>query len=941
RSYKDGRIPRRDSKSFWKFVLDTCNDKALMLLTITVLTSLVIALYQKFTGQHQVGDTSARWTESMAIIAAVAVVIVTGSFTDWQMERHFIRRMAYRVLHLKPGDVTDVDGLLLRGTGVQCDEFAATHEAGFFPKDSAEKVSADVKEGKVVIEADSFIHSGSRVMNGEGTLLVTGTGHLQVTLLQSKLNEIAERIARLVGVTSFVLLVTLLVTFCTKLPQNTGAALSKAQEVLDILIAVIIFIIVGVPQGLPLAPTMALAFAIPGMRGTNNFVRYLKGCDVLGNATTICSGVAGIVSRSKSIVVAGTVGNGFRFERSRTAASEKSAQEFTPQQIASELAKDTQDLLLKSISLNSTAFEGDVDGVSTFIGSKVETALLMFAREFLALDSVSEERVNGKILQLIPFDYGRKCMGVVAQLENGKARLYVKGASEILLSKCTRLLKSPDQDSSSGRLRASDIESIDALIKGYTSRSLTVIGLGYRDFDIWPLPEARRSEDNSSDAVLEEVFTEMCFIGLVAIQEPLIAGVPEAARDCQRAGVFLRLVTSHEKLTACAIAKECGILHDEGIAMEGPEFLKLDKEEQNKIIPSLQVLASSSSKEKQILVERLKDLGETVAVIGEDTKDASVLNVADIGFSIEGPGAGIAKEGSGIHSVASNFPSIVEALKWGRAVSYAVKRFLQFQLTVTITIGVLVFFTAVVSAHQKPLFTAVQLLWINLVKDTLAALALVTDPPQNSILDRAPDRRGSRIVSSAMWKMIIGQTIYQLGVTFSLRYTATRLAVVEEQEYIHALVFNTFVWMQIFNLWNNRRLDNNLNVFEGLTRHWLFFGINAILCGGQVLIVFFGGTPFSIPTTTSEGRLPQSGLQWGIAIGFGLASIPVGAMIRCFRNRFVWSCIRGIFERRDNSVHHSIALDEEKSNRNNTHFGDVSNDLRFIKFNGGRLKNLE
>ncbi len=297
----------------------------------------------------------------------------------------------------------------------------------------------------------------------------------------------------------------------------------------------------------------------------------------------------------------------------------------------------------------------------------------------------------------------------------------------------------------------------------------------------------------------------MIFVAVVGIKDPLRDGVREAVRDCQRAGVVVRMVTGDNKLTAQAIAKDCGILQPNSIVMEGPEFRNRSKAEQFEIIPRLHVLARSSPEDKRILVLRLKEMGETVAVTGDGTNDAPALKLADVGFSMGISGTEVAKEASAIILMDDTFNSIVKALKWGRSVNDAVKRFLQFQLTVNVTAVVLTFVSAVSSTNETSVLTAVQLLWVNLIMDTLAALALATDPPQDSVLDRKPERKGASIISTTMWKMIIGQAIYQLVITFLLYYGATVILPPNDPDpdptQINTLVFNTFVWMQIFNQW--------------------------------------------------------------------------------------------------------------------------------------------
>jgi Ca2+-transporting ATPase len=295
----------------------------------------------------------------------------------------------------------------------------------------------------------------------------------------------------------------------------------------------------------------------------------------------------------------------------------------------------------------------------------------------------------------------------------------------------------------------------------------------------------------------------MVFLAIVGIQDPLRPGVREAVETCQKAGVTVRMVTGDNITTAKAIAADCGIFTAGGIVMEGPAFRKLSTRERDQIIPKLQVLARSSPEDKRILVKRLKELGETVAVTGDGTNDAPALKGADVGFSMGIAGTEVAKEASAIILMDDNFASIVKAMMWGRAVNDAVKKFLQFQVTVNITAVLLTFISSVSSGTEESVLTAVQLLWVNLIMDTLAALALATDPPTPSILNRKPEPKSAPLISMTMWKMIIGESIYQLTITLLIHYGAKALWQYEpfEESYTSTFVFNTFVWMQIFNQW--------------------------------------------------------------------------------------------------------------------------------------------
>ena len=305
--------------------------------------------------------------------------------------------------------------------------------------------------------------------------------------------------------------------------------------------------------------------------------------------------------------------------------------------------------------------------------------------------------------------------------------------------------------------------------------------------------------------------------------------------------------------------------------MEGPKFRQLSDEEMDEVLPDLQVHPRSSPEDKCILVKRLKHVGETVAVTGDGTNDGPALKLADVGFSMGIAGTEVAKEASAIILMDDNFSSIVKAVMWGRSVNDAVSKFLQFQITVNITAVILAFVSAVSSPEMHSVLSAVQLLWVNLIMDTFAALALATDPPTEQVLDRKPTLKRAPLITTNMWKMIIGQAIYQLLVTFVLYFAGydflgydTRCignpdvaqCTSDLHTELNTMVFNTFVWMQIFNEFNNRRLDNKLNIFEGMQRNLFFICINCIMVGGQVMIVFVGSTAFQIKGI--DGR------QWAV-----------------------------------------------------------------------------
>ncbi|KAF2688242.1 calcium transporting P-type ATPase-like protein [Lentithecium fluviatile CBS 122367] len=990
RVFSDNRLPVRKPKSILQLAWIAYNDKVLILLTIAAIISLGLGLYQTFGVTHEPGVPKVEWVEGVAIIIAILIVVVVGAANDWQKERQFVKLnrkkedryvkairsgrtreiSVYEVLvgdvvQLEPGDMVPVDGILIQGHGIKCDESSATGESDLLKKTPGDDAFRAIENHESLKKIDPFILSGAKVSEGVGTFMVTATGihssygktmmslrdESEVTPLQAKLNVMATYIAKLGGASALLLFVVLFIEFLVGLRKSTEPPAQKGQNFLNILIVAITVVVVAVPEGLPLAVTLALAFATTRMLKDNNLVRLLRSCETMGNATTICSDKTGTLTQNKMSVVSGTLGTALRFgDRKLKSPSVQvplddgtkgkqtldspvdNTDDVSPSEFVSTLSKEVKAVLEQSIVQNTTAFEGPEGGPDPFIGSKTETALLSFARDHLGMGSVSTGRSNANIVQVVPFDSAIKCSAVAAKLSDGRYRLYVKGASEILLGKCDKIVSDATKELTAMPLSEDNRETLEQVITTYASRSLRTIGLLYRDFESWPPRESRKNDDDPTQAIFQDIFNKMTFLAIVGIQDPLRDGVREAVKDCQGAGVYVRMVTGDNVLTAKAIAEDCGILVPGGLVMEGPTFRKLSKRDMDAAIPKLCVLARSSPEDKRKLVKRLKELGETVAVTGDGTNDAPALKTADVGFSMGIAGTEVAKEASAIILMDDNFASIVKALLWGRAVNDAVKKFLQFQITVNITAVLLTFISAVSSDDQTSVLTAVQLLWVNLIMDTFAALALATDPPTRTLLDRKPDPKSAPLITLRMWKMIIGQSIYQLVVTLILFFGGTKILSYdsqEEKDRMPTLVFNTFVWMQIFNALNNRRLDNRFNVFEGITHNYFFCIILLIMIGGQTLIVFVGGHAFSVTRI--------NGAQWGYSIVLGALSLVVGVIIRLIPDELVRRCIPNFMKRK--RTPELVVSDEYQWNQG---LLEIRDELAFIKkVRGGRLGNLK
>lgn len=732
RVFKDNHLPPPKARSFLHFLWAAYNDKVLMLLTVAAVISLAIGLYQALDTPRTPDNPPVEWVEGVTIVIAIVVIVLVGSINDYQKERQFLRLSEKQqsryvqvirsgksqqisiydilvgdIVHLELGDVVPADGVFIDGHNVKCDESTVTGESDHVRKYPADEVFRAIQNSEVTPKLDPFIISGSRVVEGVGTFLVTATGvnsnhgrtlaSLQVdpdvTPLQRRLEKLAKQITKLGTALALVMFLAMFIKFLIGLKHNTDTPTQKGQQFLNVLIIALTILVIAVPEGLPLAVTLALAFASNRMIRDNNLVRRLKSCETMGNATTICSDKTGTLTQNKMKVIAGIMGAHLQFpEKAENVASSTTPveslsleKEVIPRdaavvglsELAERLSEDAKDLLDNSIAINSTAFEDEEHGQQIFIGSKTESALLLFARDHLGMGPVAVKRSNATIVQLAPFNATRKCMAVVVRLADDTYRMYVKGAPEVLLPKCTRIIEDPTHGVSDVRTTAEDMSTLQEIITGYASRSLRTIGLFYRDFEQWPPEGAHAVDDDGSEVVVEDILNDLVFLAVVGIQDPLRDDVKDAVEACQKAGIVVRMVTGDNVWTARVIALECGILSPNGLVMEGSTFRALSESQLVDVIPRLQVLARSSPEDKRMLVEHLKDLGEVVAVTGDGTNDAGALAVADIGFSMGISGTEIAREAASIILMDDNFSSIVKAIMWGRAVNDAVRKFLQ------------------------------------------------------------------------------------------------------------------------------------------------------------------------------------------------------------------------------------------------------------------------
>ncbi|XP_006772059.1 PREDICTED: plasma membrane calcium-transporting ATPase 4 isoform X1 [Myotis davidii] len=713
------------------------------------------------------------------------------------------------------------------------------------------------------------LNSQEGIDNEEKEKKVVKLPKKEKSVLQGKLTRLAVQIGKAGLIMSAVTVLILILYFVIdnfviqRKPWLAECTPIYIQYFVKFFIIGITVLVVAVPEGLPLAVTISLAYSVKKMMKDNNLVRHLDACETMGNATAICSDKTGTLTMNRMTVVQAYIGNTHY------------------RQVPSPdvLAPKVLDLLVNGISINS-AYTSKIlppekeGGLPRQVGNKTECSLLGFVIDLKQdYQAVRSEVPEEKFYKVYTFNSARKSMSTVIQKPGGGYRMYSKGASEIILRKCNRIL---DKNGEAVPFKSTDRdEVVHTVIEPMASEGLRTICLAYRDFNDVEPPWDHENE----------ILTELTCIAVVGIEDPVRPEVPDAISKCRRAGITVRMVTGDNVNTARAIATKCGIISpgDDFLCLEGKEFNRLirnekgevEQEKLDKIWPKLRVLARSSPTDKHTLVKGIIDstVGEqrqVVAVTGDGTNDGPALKKADVGFAMGIAGTDVAKEASDIILTDDNFTSIVKAVMWGRNVYDSISKFLQFQLTVNV-VAVIVAFTGACITQDSPL-KAVQMLWVNLIMDTFASLALATEPPTDSLLKRRPYGRNKPLISRTMMKNILGHAVYQLTIIFFLVFAGEKFFDIDSgrnaplhsppsQHY--TIVFNTFVLMQLFNEINSRKIHGERNVFGGIFRNLIFCSVVLGTFISQIIIVEFGGKPFSCT------KLSLSQWFWCLFIGIG------------------------------------------------------------------------
>lgn len=971
-TFGSNRKPPTKIKGFCQLACEALNDLILIIMCVAGVGNIIIGMIKD--KDHR--ETA--WIEGFAILLAVFIVVMVQAVNDLKKEKQFqklneeaengksvaILRDGQEdfmpISEVVVGDIVKIrsgmeiagDGIMLSGYNVTVDESSMTGETDAVHKNylaecvrKRNDIQSSGKSSEQNIHAvDSPVMlAGTKVVGGTGYMIVTAVGDRssigkiqklvegdnEPTPLQMKLEKIARDIG-LFGLASAIIVFTiLLIIFLVKGFKDKWSDPEKinyVNKVLDYFMIAITILIVAIPEGLPLAVTLSLAFSVQKMMKENNLVRQLQACETMGGANIICSDKTGTLTKNEMFMT--------NFWNMRDHVVYDTI-ETTYTNYRDFMTEESAKVFENVICLNSTEDPTKKEGNPT------EQATLKYLHG-VGL-KVLQHRERYKPLFESSFSSDRKRMSTVIKFENDKTFVFMKGASEWMLEVSQSFL-----DLQTGEEKDLDLDlknEIESSIKGYAVQSLRTIGLVYKEVS----EEDLDFENYNEKGVFNFEQDGFTMVGICGIKDTIKPEVPEEVLKCHKAGIDVKMVTGDNIVTARAIAKEVNIIspenEDNAIVMEGIDFLNLiggvvcshcrDKdhcncaknkkekkqieqenkkngineevkvrndviqngEEFDKIAEKLKVLARSRPEDKYALVVGLKERGNVVAVTGDGTNDAPALSKADVGFAMNIAGTEVAKQAADILLLDDNFKSIVVAAKWGRNIYDAIKKFLQFQLTVNV-VAVLTTFISAISI-QEPILSAVQMLWINLIMDTLAALALATEPPREELLDRKPHSKKEYIISPKMIKHILVQSVLQTIVLLLVVFAGDKflfenyrdeqtqpgdsvlvLLGGEEQsdnynrknfnnQYsVHfTYIFNIFVMLQIFNFLNCRMIHDEINIFKYICASTYFIVILIIIFVLQIILLTFAGPAI---------RVHQWGLypdQWGLCIAFGLLAL--------------------------------------------------------------------
>ncbi|KAE9617643.1 putative calcium-transporting ATPase [Lupinus albus] len=866
--------PKPASRSFFHFLVEALKDPTILILLACAALSLGFGIKEN--------GIEEGWYDGGSIFIAVFIVIAVSCISNFRQNRQFdklsqasndiefvVVRSGRRrnvsifdivvgdVVCLKIGDQVPADGLFVEGHSLQVDESSMTGES--------ENVEVNSNH-------HPFLFSGTKVVDGYAKMLVTSVGMNttwgqmmssishdtdEQTPLQMRLNRLTSSIGMVGLAVAFLVLIVLLIRyFVGKTTDENGNKMFNGSKtkfddivnaVVGMVAAAVTIVVVAIPEGLPLAVTLTLAYSMKKMMADQAMVRKLSACETMGSATIICTDKTGTLTLNQMKVTKFWLG-------------QKSIEEGHYTSIAPYVLG----LIREGVALNTTGsvYKSELDSVFDFSGSPTEKAILSWA--VLDLNMEMEQLTqNCVMLQVEAFNSKKKMSGVMIRRKvDNTIHAHWKGAAEMVLKMCSRYYDE------SGILKDLDNTNrliLEQIIQGMAASSLRCIAFAHTSVDA----NEEHRDDEQNKKVKEE---DLTLLGLVGIKDPCRPGVKKAVEACQQAGVNIKMITGDNVFTAKAIATECGILQPNqdtvGAVVEGEEFRNYTPEERLDKVDKICVMARSSPFDKLLMVQCLKQKGHVVAVTGDGTNDAPALKEADIGLSMGIQGTEVAKQSSDIVILDDNFASVATVLRWGRCVYNNIQKFIQFQLTVNVA-ALAINFVAAVSAGEVPL-TAVQLLWVNLIMDTLGALALATEKPTIDLMKNPPIGRTEPLITNIMWRNLLAQALYQITILLTLQFNGEAIFNVTSKVK-DTLIFNTFVLCQVFNEFNARKLEK-MNVFKGIHHNKLFLSIIGITIVLQVVMVEF------LKKFADTERLNWG--QWGACIIIASISWPISWIVK-------------------------------------------------------------
>ena len=796
----------------WKRFLGKFKDSLIIILLIAGSLSIGISCYEYFA----LHEGSSVFFEPVGIFVAILLATGMAFLFEVKADKEFAilnqvndeepvivirngkrQRIPKRdvvvgdVVMIAAGDEIPADGLLLEATSMNVDESTLTGEPVCHK--SIEEQDFD----KEATFPTNHVLRGTKVMEGHGVFQVLAVGDatengkvyeaVQIDdSVKTPLNEQLDRLGNLIAKISYSIAFLVIVgRVLMYFLHYDFEWMSFVSYLLQTIMIAVTLIVVAVPEGLPMAVTLSLAYSMRRMLKTNNLVRKMHACETMGTTTVICTDKTGTLTQNQM-------------------------------RVYETYFDEEQDLVYQGIAVNTTAYLQMEDNKQpSVLGNPTEGALLLWLHDQGVDYRALKDQVSYEVE--LPFSTERKLMAVIVTSDKGRF-LYVKGAPEVVCGKCV--------------MTEEQISKIRNRLLNYQKQGMRTLGFAYKQLDNIEMP--------ITDGQL--LADDMTFMGVVAISDPVRPDVPQAIRECMDAGIAIKIVTGDTATTACEIARQVGLWTEKDTDRQiitGPEFETLTDEELLERVMDLKVIARARPMDKKRLVEALQKLGQVVAVTGDGTNDAPALKAAHVGLSM-GSGTSVAKEVSDITIIDNSFSSIGRAVMWGRSLYRNIQRFILFQMTVNVAACLIVLVGAFMGT-EVPL-TVTQMLWVNLIMDTFAAMALASLPPSESVMQEKPRNRGAFIISGDMaWQMIgVGGAFFVLLLFLLYWYETNGWSLYEQ-----SLFFTIFVMLQFWNMFNVRAYATADSALKVKGCHGFLF-IAQLVFFGQLLIVTLGGRFFNV-----------------------------------------------------------------------------------------------